>query len=271
MKDEEQWVVERKDHIPVEYRGDENSSNVSYAQMKRRFVTYATLLNMINLKHNPDYFKMDIEGYEYEVMETIIADEATMPLQISFEIHNHPGRVLSALVNTYHRGGYDMIDRHDNPYCSDCSEVVLAKTRCEDEPRLTLDEYCDVATIRHARHGRVRDLNFTVLLESSTNHPLFHECALYVTSYLTDNNISFIDDDSQTRNALQGATETSAADDDDDYDDYDDVEVQGHGDDDTTLSILSSSSEYNTLGEAAKVIKNEEEMEEMEEEEEEVE
>jgi hypothetical protein len=38
---------------------------------------------------------------------------------------------MALLLSTmYHGGGYMLIDRHDNPFCPHCSEIVLGKVQC---------------------------------------------------------------------------------------------------------------------------------------------
>ena len=104
----------------------------------------------------PDYLKMDIEGWEWSVLHQI-AESKIKPGQIAVEIHlcsyfmpsnnpgkpwtktnfkaaykipgattyykiSHPREHISKLMNSL---AMDLIDRHDNPYCPHCSEVLL--------------------------------------------------------------------------------------------------------------------------------------------------
>lgn len=87
---------------------------------------------------------MDIEGYEYPVLRSIIDSRENAPLQIGVELHYQTyaplvalyGRLsptyLFAFSNYMHTfGGYHLIDKHDNPGCAHCTEVVYAKLNCK--------------------------------------------------------------------------------------------------------------------------------------------
>jgi hypothetical protein len=84
---------------------------------------------------------------EYDVMREIVESGQHLPLQISMEIHTvidgfphgkfgklswvmrwkKESEVALFMDYLYRFGGYLLIDRHDNPICPHCSEVVLAK------------------------------------------------------------------------------------------------------------------------------------------------
>jgi hypothetical protein len=151
-------------------RGPNDKPDASGNYKLRPFVTYATLLNKIGLKHSPTFLKMDIEGFEYDVVGSILQNKDLLPLQIAMEIHNHRGRDLPHLLNVIHGGGYDIIDRHDNPFCDACTEVVIAKTRCEGDTLSNLNSYCG-----NKRHNR-QISNFTAIWEASKDNKHFHEC-----------------------------------------------------------------------------------------------
>jgi hypothetical protein len=123
-------------------------SDRNYEVDDRRYVTWSNLLASIKLKKAPTLLKMDIEGYEFPVMKEIIDNGKFLPFQISMEIHyiRHENNVpvydrrvssielYAFLQYLYTFGGYYLIDRHDNPHCRVCSEVVLAKLNCENYP-----------------------------------------------------------------------------------------------------------------------------------------
>ena len=88
---------------------------------------------------------MDIEGYEFQVLHSIIDSGVRIPLQIALEVHlismedNNARARSSAEVFAFMNylrdfGGYSLIDRHDNPYCSHCTEILLARTNCRKTP-----------------------------------------------------------------------------------------------------------------------------------------
>jgi len=118
------------------------------------FMTWDSLLKLTGLTTNPDFLKMDIEGYEYAVMQSILSSGKNIPLQIAMEIHHFKvfyvkgvrtvTDVSSAEMVTWFEnlrvvGGYYLVDRNDNPACSRCTEVVLAKLNCYSESPLQLN------------------------------------------------------------------------------------------------------------------------------------
>ena len=85
---------------------------------------------------------MDIEGYEWGVLEGLARSGASMlPFSISVELHawtevkevpwqgRWRGHEETAewMATLLTHGGYALVDRHDNPRCAYCSEVVLAR------------------------------------------------------------------------------------------------------------------------------------------------
>jgi Methyltransferase domain len=54
----------------------------------RKFVTYDKLLNIAGIKEAPEYFKIDVEGYEYDTFTEMVNDDhALLPQQIQVELH----------------------------------------------------------------------------------------------------------------------------------------------------------------------------------------
>ena len=94
-------------------------------------------MNTLHETKAPLYLKMDIEGYEYGVLKSIIEDSLLMPMQIAVELHHHEcppvpngkGAIELALFMEYlyTKGGYFLIDRKDNPLCDSCSEILLSR------------------------------------------------------------------------------------------------------------------------------------------------
>ena len=86
--------------------------------------------------------KMDIEGFEWAVLESIVrSGSPLLPFSVSVELHvwtevkevpwqgrwrsvRETGAWMRGMLS---RGGYALVDRHDNPLCSYCSEVVFAR------------------------------------------------------------------------------------------------------------------------------------------------
>ena len=160
-------ISERTTFIPVCIGGKDEILNIKNKQ--KTFITYTTLLKRLNITHSPTFVKMDIEGYEYDVIDSMLQGEDLLPLQIAVEIHNHHNGKLPKMLDTLQSKGYDLIDRHDNPYCDDCSEVVLAKTRCSKDESRSFAEYCENKILLSSR-------NFSDILNASEENKLFQNC-----------------------------------------------------------------------------------------------
>lgn len=107
----------------------------------KQFSTWDSLLTLVGITTAPTFLKMDIEGYEFEVMRSIIESGKNLPLQIAMELHYYAsvpaifktGRKSSAEIFAFMNylqlfGGYYLIDRRDG--CPECSEILLAKLDC---------------------------------------------------------------------------------------------------------------------------------------------
>lgn len=85
---------------------------------------------------------MDIEGFEFDVLGAILETAAELlPEQLGLEIHyktrfrelpwfgryKSAGEIALFMDSLYRRGGYHLTDRHDNPFCKHCTEVVLMR------------------------------------------------------------------------------------------------------------------------------------------------
>ena len=102
----------------------------------------------------PHYLKMDIEGWEWLVLEQVL-DSNLRPFQIGFELHLYthipvmsaawvhvkgepanakyvvPNRnqKIRELFDIMRQKGYELTQRHDNPFCAHCSELVIQKLK----------------------------------------------------------------------------------------------------------------------------------------------
>lgn len=116
------------------------------------FRTLQGLMRAANVKR-VSFLKMDIEGFEYDVLTNIInnANEILetnkmdiFPDQIAFEIHYltqfpqlpffgrdlSPGEIFSFMEFLFIEGGYVLAERNDNQFCAHCSEILLVKVLC---------------------------------------------------------------------------------------------------------------------------------------------
>lgn len=108
----------------------------------KQFLSWPSLLNLINLKTAPTALKMDIEGYEWTVIrEMLVASpHHLLPSSISFELHTstylpeitwqkrtRQAPEVALFMEYLLKFGYILVDRHDNPFCQHCSELVVAK------------------------------------------------------------------------------------------------------------------------------------------------
>lgn len=120
----------------------------------KQFLSWGSLLKLTGLTTAPTFLKMDIEGYEFPVVRSIIDSGAQLPLQIAMELHlkrfenghyNNPNVQSSELIafmeEVYQLGGYALLDRHDNERCFHCSEIILAKVNCRNHPVAPRDPY----------------------------------------------------------------------------------------------------------------------------------
>jgi hypothetical protein len=91
----------------------------------------------------PAHLKMDIEGWEYDVMRSIFMsqDLKMFPQQVSLEIHwwtggdyTYKGVIsageLLALGSAMYRAGYVIIDSRSNLGCHQCIELTLFRVFC---------------------------------------------------------------------------------------------------------------------------------------------
>jgi hypothetical protein len=108
----------------------------------KRFLSWKSLLQLVNLSKAPTFLKMDIEGFEYKVLEQIVYTGIHLPLQVAVELHYNtyaatglswanryksPGEIAVFIDHLYRFGDYYVADRHDNPFCAHCTELLLVR------------------------------------------------------------------------------------------------------------------------------------------------
>jgi hypothetical protein len=107
----------------------------------KQFLNWPSLLKLTGTNVAPTALKMDIEGFEWTVIRDMITSSPhyLLPLSISFELHiftsvsdliwhqRYRQQTEVALFMEYlMKYGYLLVDRHDNPFCPSCSEIVVA-------------------------------------------------------------------------------------------------------------------------------------------------
>jgi len=116
-----------------------------------KFLSWNSTLKAAGLHDSPDYLKMDIEGFEYGVLRSILrSDSSTLPNQIAMEIHhktygpesNNPAGKLSwsgrnkdtgellGFVLMMYVSGYRLTSVDHETVCAHCLEVLWSKVYC---------------------------------------------------------------------------------------------------------------------------------------------
>ena len=112
----------------------------THDEPNRAFVKWDTLLESIGLSGPPTFLKVDIEGYEWEVLPAIIQTSKHPPLQIAFELHyvtqmeglswflrRKTEAEIGTFIELLVHNGYFVIDRNDNEFCPHCTELLVAR------------------------------------------------------------------------------------------------------------------------------------------------
>eukprot|EP00928_Gymnodinium_smaydae_P044721 TRINITY_DN29843_c0_g1_i1.p1 TRINITY_DN29843_c0_g1~~TRINITY_DN29843_c0_g1_i1.p1 ORF type:complete len:276 (+),score=12.54 TRINITY_DN29843_c0_g1_i1:470-1297(+) len=119
---------------------------------RKQYRTYSKLIHTANMTKPPVLFKIDVEGFEYEVMTQMLQEArdsgttALLPAQVSIELHyatrmlNIPWKLrsLTAAEITlfmgmmYNRGGYlPVLAEKIGRGCHSCVEVLFARVFCD--------------------------------------------------------------------------------------------------------------------------------------------
>jgi len=126
----------------------------SYVRRSRIFEGWSDLLQRIPSLHGraPDFLKMDIEGYEYAALQSIVdarrlwpsgggEEPPALPSQVAVELHfkTHmkglpfygrlvtPAEIALFVDHMWRHGRYAVINRHDNQKCDHCTEILIAR------------------------------------------------------------------------------------------------------------------------------------------------
>jgi hypothetical protein len=127
----------------------------------RSYLTYTDMLQQAGIVDQPPtYFKIDVEGFEYDIFSQMIRQEhlrlkessskgaaiSMLPQQIQVEFHwgtrmtgvewmsrtRSAGEIALLLDAMYLGGGYLAIHLDFNRFCSTCMEVLFFKAVCDD-------------------------------------------------------------------------------------------------------------------------------------------
>ena len=157
----------------------------------RRYVTWERLhelTGLVKLGISPTFLKIDVEGYEFPIMQSIIDSGKQLPLQIAMEMHyiRHEGgeiqyyrRVPSieiyAFMNYLRKfGGYYILERRDHPICKSCVELLLAKLDCHNYALSPPTTNKKSKTKKATKTTQDKKASYKILLDSQ-NHPLLKE------------------------------------------------------------------------------------------------
>ena len=118
---------------------------VDLGLQRHHFISYAQALEMARVHGPPAFLKMDIEGYEWEVLPTLMSRPDAAPQQIAIELHFETqmpglpwfGRLkspteLMALGLTLRHNGFFIVSRQDNRLCFHCTELLLVRDPCSN-------------------------------------------------------------------------------------------------------------------------------------------
>jgi len=96
----------------------------------KKFLSWPSLLAKAGVTTAPDYVKMDIERYEYEVLYSVVESRQLLPKSVALELHgpwDGFGFHIAVFLDYMFRfGGYTILDTRDNPYSPCCVEVILS-------------------------------------------------------------------------------------------------------------------------------------------------
>ena len=130
-------------HVPRDRAGNTNwrARQWRRGHGKHAFTDYAGVLSRSRLSagQRPALLKMDIEGYEWDVLANI-THHPNAPMQIAVELHfqtmmpplpwfgvfKSPAEIL-ALGNMLRRSGYMLVARDDSTACRWCTETLWVK------------------------------------------------------------------------------------------------------------------------------------------------
>jgi hypothetical protein len=97
-------------------------------------------LTIAGIETAPEYFKIDVEGYEYDIFTQMVNhNPELLPRQIQVELHwatrmtglpwmprmRSSAEIALLMAMLFNVGGYMPVKLDFNPYCTSCMEVLL--------------------------------------------------------------------------------------------------------------------------------------------------
>ena len=156
-------------------------SDSDYVRDGRQYLTWKSVNKLTGIQNSPTFLKMDIEGYEFPVLRSIIDAGEYLPLQIAVEVHFirfeqgvpdfryvSTAELLAFMQYIYKFGGYYLIDRNDNRFCPHCTEIVLAKLNCHNHPKPIGGEKEIIAD------EKLQTESFQTVMKESFKAPYYH-------------------------------------------------------------------------------------------------
>lgn len=110
----------------------------------RQYLSYADAVHMAGIPKAPVYFKIDVEGFEYDIFTNMVHKPEILPLQIAVELHwatrmtgvewmpriRSSGELALFSSTMFTTGGYLPILTEDIlPWCPSCMEVLYFRAR----------------------------------------------------------------------------------------------------------------------------------------------
>ena len=105
-----------------------------------QFLSWPSMVKKLGLIAPPTVMKMDIEGFEWTTIPAIIKSNIHVPESFSFELHyvtstesvpwfgrRRSEPEIGMFMELLFHLGYVLVDRHDNPSCLTCTEIIIAK------------------------------------------------------------------------------------------------------------------------------------------------
>lgn len=110
----------------------------------RSYLTYADMLKTANLTEAPLYFKMDVEGFEYDIFTQMLDDAKFLPRQIEVELHwvtrmtglswmprTRSAAEIALFSSMMYEAEYLPVHTDFNEFCPGCMEVLYFRTTCQ--------------------------------------------------------------------------------------------------------------------------------------------